>query len=266
MSAYLFDTLLELGVHLGHINLFSNKKSNYFILGKKNQFNIIDIRHTVFFLRKSLLFLKSVGKSQGSLLFYSGALATSNQVIKLYFFNLLGNDNHSFFDEKWSFGQLTNFKIQARKLLYKLYFIQSFTRKKKITKQYLYFRELKWMDILTRLVFYTYYKQVTGVSWDSHFLRMLKYWRFFIFFKFFKNMLIYPDIFILINTQNYRAPTTEASSLRIPVIGLVDTNSHLSGISYPIPSNDDSALISIFFFKLFLNTYLIGKSDIYRIS
>lgn len=259
MNRFLLDTLMQLGVHVGNPKTVCNNKTTSFILGARHQYNIIDIRYTVSYLNKALSFLKNVGSLQGALLFYSGSLASSNSYTKLYCLTLLDSTPHSIFDEKWSFGQLSNFKVQAQRILYKLFYIQNMQKKKRITKQQLYFMNLRWLDLLTRLVFYTYFKQITGVSWELHFQSVLKYWRFFIFFKFFKNLLLLPDVLILINPQNYKSPSLEATVLKIPVISLVDTDTNTTGITYPIPSNDDSLLISVFFFRLFINAYNVGR-------
>ena len=67
-----------------------------------------------------------------------------------------------------------------------------------------------------------------------------------------------PDLIILLNTNNNRLVIKEANSLSIPTIGIVDTNSDPSGITYPIPGNDDSVR-SQFFYCQALN-YVINKS------
>jgi small subunit ribosomal protein S2 len=67
-----------------------------------------------------------------------------------------------------------------------------------------------------------------------------------------------PDLIILLNVNNNRLAIKEANSLNIPTIGIVDTNSSPSDLTYPIPGNDDSVR-SQFFYCQALH-YVINKS------
>ena len=49
-----------------------------------------------------------------------------------------------------------------------------------------------------------------------------------------------PDLIFLINPNENRHVVEEALSLKIPVIAITDSNTNLSGISYPIPGNPRS--------------------------
>ena len=52
----------------------------------------------------------------------------------------------------------------------------------------------------------------------------------------------------LLNSQ-----PSEFYKLKLPVFGIADSNSNLNQITYPIPSNDDSIILLIFFVILFTN-------------
>ena len=49
-----------------------------------------------------------------------------------------------------------------------------------------------------------------------------------------------PDALFVIDVEHERIAVTEANNLRIPVIGVVDTNSNPDGIDIVIPGNDDA--------------------------
>ena len=49
-----------------------------------------------------------------------------------------------------------------------------------------------------------------------------------------------PDALFVIDVEHERLAVTEANNLRIPVIGVVDTNSNPDGIDIVIPGNDDA--------------------------
>ena len=55
-----------------------------------------------------------------------------------------------------------------------------------------------------------------------------------------KNMTRVPDAMFVIDLKTEAIAVREAQRLRIPIIGLVDTNCDPDGIDYVIPGNDDA--------------------------
>src|SRR5205085_5617903 len=55
-----------------------------------------------------------------------------------------------------------------------------------------------------------------------------------------KNMQRVPDAVFVIDLKTEAIAVREAQRLRIPIIGLVDTNCDPDGIDYVIPGNDDA--------------------------
>jgi len=55
-----------------------------------------------------------------------------------------------------------------------------------------------------------------------------------------KDMGGLPDALFVIDVDHERIAVTEANNLKIPVIGVVDTNSNPEGVNYVIPGNDDA--------------------------
>lgn len=278
---YLINCLFELGVHLGSIKNKSLSTSNFFIIGTRNDVDLIDLNKTVFVLKKSLYFMKQLGRVNGRILFHHTNLHSYSYYVKLFLINLLVNKGEqSFFDEKWSFGQLSNFRIHALKMLNELFSIKdaisdSFvinkdSKKTKSTKlvgssdilKLDVPKNFKFLDLLLRILFLTYLKYMNGINWDIHFDIMKKYWRFVLFFKFFNNFNQLPDVFVLINPNHYYSPLLETSRLQIPIISLVDTDNSNNFITYPIFSNDDSIILVLFYFQLFINSYHIGKYNL----
>lgn len=58
-----------------------------------------------------------------------------------------------------------------------------------------------------------------------------------------------PDLVFLMNPNENRHIIAEANKMHIPVIGLVESNTSLEGISYPIPVNAYSAFFIYYCFK-----------------
>ncbi len=55
-----------------------------------------------------------------------------------------------------------------------------------------------------------------------------------------KDMGSTPQAIFVVDVNKDAIAVNEASKLKIPVIGILDTNSSPIGINYPIPGNDDS--------------------------
>jgi len=49
-----------------------------------------------------------------------------------------------------------------------------------------------------------------------------------------------PDLVFILDCNNTEAIIREASSLQIPIIALIDSNTNISNITYPIPANNNS--------------------------
>lgn len=55
-----------------------------------------------------------------------------------------------------------------------------------------------------------------------------------------KTKIIKPDLLVVLNTKENKIALNEAMKLRVPTIGIVDTNCDPTSVTYPIPANDDS--------------------------
>ena len=60
-----------------------------------------------------------------------------------------------------------------------------------------------------------------------------------------------PDLIFLINCNENKHVLQEAASLKIPVIGITNTSTNQTGITYPIPGNSESASFVFFCLKWF---------------
>jgi small subunit ribosomal protein S2 len=76
-----------------------------------------------------------------------------------------------------------------------------------------------------------------------------------------KDMAGLPDALFVIDVDHERIAITEANSLRIPVIGVVDTNSNPDGIDYAIPGNDDALRAIELYASAVADACLAGRSQ-----
>lgn len=79
----------------------------------------------------------------------------------------------------------------------------------------------------------------------------------------FKCTIRLPDLIIFLSTLNDVLEThpavLESAKMNIPTIGIVDTNSDPTIITYPVPGNDDSLSAVNLYCKLFKTAILKGK-------
>jgi ribosomal protein S2 len=104
------------------------------------------------------------------------------------------------------------------------------------------------------------------MEWETHIKRIEKYWRFFLFFKFYRHLNKFPDLFLFFSPVNFPIPAIEAKNLKIPVVGNLDIDfTYFSYITYPILGNSQSVFIYFFYFVLFLQFYKKGNIKSYGI-
>jgi ribosomal protein S2 len=60
-----------------------------------------------------------------------------------------------------------------------------------------------------------------------------------------------PDLIFILNSNSAESIIKEACNLKIPIIALTDSNTNISNITYPIPTNTNS-----FFFAWFCLDYI----------
>ena len=103
----------------------------------------------------------------------------------------------------------------------------------------------------------------TDACFSSVYYRFLLFWRAIVFFRCFKQTVNLPDCLVFFNPDNQQAPFMDFSGINVPVISIADSNSYAHRITYLIPSNDDSLILLLFYFLLFLNACDFAMSSRY---
>ena len=197
--------LLEAGVHLGHKTLRWNPKMKKYIFGEKNSIHIIDLTQTVEFLKNALVEVHKTISAGGKLLIVSTKKQASEQVR-----DLAKETNQYFVNYRWLGGMLTNWNTiqNSIKRLKKL--------DEQLSKENIGFTKkeiLKFGKEKEKLE-----RSLGGIA----------------------DMKKTPDLIFIIDTNIESLAVAEAKKLRIPIIGVLDTNSDPTGIDFPIPGNDDA--------------------------
>lgn len=255
-SRYLHQDLISLGVHLGHDKKFESMASRPYILGYRHDFSIFDVRHTMWSMKRSLNFLRQASFRNCRSLFFHSGLYKMDPAFKVFFMHLAQKEKQMLIDSKWQPGIFTNFHHSCHGLL------KQFAREYVKTNAV---RRMTMLELFMRVLHFTQSQYLDVTGWKEHQKSMSKFWRFFCFFKTYQYLNSVPDVVVLLNPGNQYTILQELKRFQIPIVGVVDSNSFYSGISYPIWGNDDSPMFALFLFQLYMNAYKLGRYDRYKL-
>lgn len=219
--------MLAAGVHFGHLTRFRNPIMNPYIYGIQNKINIINLEKTLPRLKEALKFIKDIALKNGKVLFV-GTKRAAQPIIAEYA-TLCGMP---YVDHRWLGGMLTNYKTikQSIRRLRELEASSQDGTLKLLTKK----EGLTLMRELNKLQ-----KSLGGI----------------------KEMGGLPDALFVLDVGHEKISVQEANHLKIPVVGIVDTNNSPAGVTYPIPGNDDARRSIEYFVKIFADTIMEAKNN-----
>ncbi len=228
MSSVSMRDLLEAGAHFGHQTRYWNPKMNEFIFGARNNIHIINLEKTVPALDEALAFVQSTAAKKNKVLFV-GTKRSASKVIK----ENAERAGMPYVDKRWLGGMLTNYKT-IRQSIRRLRDLESqaangtfekLTKKEALSRQ----RDLEKLE-----------SGLGGI----------------------KEMGGLPDALFVVDVDHESIAVTEARKLRIPIIGIVDSNSNPDGIDYVIPGNDDAIRSIRLFVAAIADAALAGKAEL----
>jgi len=202
-----FKTLLDAGVHFGHLKRKWNPAMAPYIFMERNGIHIIDLEKTIIKLDEAASAMKHIAKSGKKVLF----VATKKQAKEIVA-EKVKKVNMPYVTERWPGGMLTNFPT-IRKAVKKMGSIDKMAtdgtfanlskrEKLQVTRQRAKLeKNLGSIVDLTRL----------------------------------------PSALFVVDVCKEHIAVREAKRLGIPVFAMVDTNSDPSDIDFPIPANDDAS-------------------------
>jgi len=198
--------LLEAGVHFGHQTKRWNPKMKSFIFGERNGIYILDLGKTAKLLRDAETFVQDLAQQGRTVLFVGtkrqaqDAIAEEAQRCGMFYVN-----------QRWLGGLLTNFTTIQRSLarLRDLEAMVTDGRYDTLSK-----KEIARLEKEKRKL----QKNLDGI----------------------RSMASLPDALFVVDTRNEQIAVDEARKLKIPVIGVVDTNCDPDQVDFVIPGNDDA--------------------------
>src|SRR5258707_15405557 len=206
LSGIALKDLLEAGVHFGHQTKRWNPKMKQFIFGERNGIYIIDLAKTAKLFRDAEQFVSNLAADGRTVLFVGtkrqaqDAIAEEATRSEMYFVN-----------QRWLGGLLTTFTTIQRSLarLRDLEAMETDGRYETITK-----KEIAQVEKEKKKL----QKNLEGI----------------------RNMSRLPDAVFVVDTRKEKIAVDEARKLKIPVIGVVDTNCDPDEVDFVIPGNDDA--------------------------
>jgi small subunit ribosomal protein S2 len=206
MSIPDIQQMLDAGVHFGHLTKRWNPKMGRYILTERNGIYVLNLEKTQACLQKAVDAVRRI-KQQGRAVLFVGTKKTVKDCIK----EEATRCGMFYVTERWLGGMLTNFATVRR----------SIKRLEEIEKMETdgLFKELGKKEIL-------------GLNKERGKLEGI--------FSGIRNMKTLPGALFVSDTEHEHIAVHEANRLKIPVIGIVDTNSNPDKVAFPIPGNDDA--------------------------
>jgi small subunit ribosomal protein S2 len=199
--------LLDAGVHFGHQTKRWNPRSKPYVFDHRQGITIIDLGKTHALLQKACAFLTDKVASGGTVLLV-GTKRQAQDIVR----EAATSTNMPYCVDRWLGGTLTNFTTVKRSIAkYKKY--QAMETSGEMNKQYVA-------------------KEIAAIKREMG--RMQKNFAGIV------DMEQLPDAIFLVDTSHEAIAAAEGARCNIPTVALVDTNSDPTGVTHPIPGNDDA--------------------------
>jgi small subunit ribosomal protein S2 len=197
---------LEAGVHFGHQTRRWNPKMRRFIHGERGGIYIIDLLKTSSLLTAAQEFAGTLAHRGGTVLFV-GTKKQARDTIR----DVAESAGMPYVNHRWLGGLLTNFQTINQRIR-RLHDLERFEAEGQLALLPTRERMAAQADLAKLRA------NLGGV----------------------KNMQRVPNAMFVIDLKTEVIAVKEAQRLRIPIIGLVDTNCDPDGIDFVIPGNDDA--------------------------
>ncbi len=206
MAVVAMKQLLEAGVHFGHQTRRWDPRMAEYIFQARNGIHIIDLQKTSKKIDEAYEFLREQSE-EGKTVLFVGTKKQAQDCMKeaaekcgMYYVN-----------QRWLGGMLTNFDtIQKR--------IQRLNELEKMEEDGTFEVLPKKEVILLKKEMEKLNKNLGGI----------------------KEMHEMPGVIFVVDPKKERNAILEARKLKIPTIGLIDTNCNPNDVDYAIPGNDDA--------------------------
>ncbi|GAA3626467.1 30S ribosomal protein S2 [Microlunatus ginsengisoli] len=199
--------LLESGVHFGHQTRRWNPKMKRFIFTERNGIYIIDLQQSLTYIDRAYAFVKETVARGGQVLFV-GTKKQAQEAIA----EQATRVGMPYVNQRWLGGMLTNFHT--------------------VIKRIQRLKELEGTDFDDVAASGLTKKELLGLRREKEKLEKT--------LGGIRDMAKTPQAVWIVDTKKEHLAVDEARKLRIPVIGILDTNCDPDEVDFAIPGNDDA--------------------------
>ncbi|MDE0778588.1 MAG: 30S ribosomal protein S2 [Nocardioides sp.] len=207
MAVVTMRQLLESGVHFGHQTRRWNPKMKRFIMTERNGIYIIDLQQSLAYIDRSYAFVKDVVAKGGTVMFV-GTKKQAQEAIA----EQATRVGMPYVNQRWLGGMLTNFQTVHQRI-----------------------NRLKELDEVD-------FDDVAGSSRTKKELLQMRRERDKLNKSLggIREMTRTPAAVWIVDTNKEHLAVEEARKLKIPIIGILDSNCDPDVVDFPIPGNDDA--------------------------
>ena len=207
MAVVTMRQLLESGVHFGHQTRRWNPKMKRFIMTERNGIYIIDLQQSLAYIDRSYAFIKETVAKGGTVMFV-GTKKQAQEAIA----EQATRVGMPYVNQRWLGGMLTNFQTVHQRI-----------------------NRLKELDEID-------FDDVAGSSRTKKELLQMRRERDKLNKSLggIREMSRTPAAVWIVDTNKEHLAVEEARKLRIPIIGILDSNCDPDLVDFPIPGNDDA--------------------------
>jgi len=206
MAVVSMKALLETGVHFGHRTQRWNPKMKPFIFTERNGIHILDLQQTIQIIEDTYALVRDTVAQGGKVLFVGTKRQAQDAVARE-----AARAGQPYVNERWLGGTLTNWQTIRQRINY----LDRLEQRRDAGE----FRGLKKKELLQLE------RETEKLNLRLGGIR---------------SMTRLPTMLFVIDVGHEETAVREANILKIPVIGVVDTNCDPDPIDYVIPSNDDA--------------------------
>jgi len=222
------DRMFAVGAHYGYSKSRRHPSVNSYIFGVKNRVEIINLEKTDDLLVNALEFVKKLGSENKKILFIGSKNEAKNIINEI-----AESINMPYVTNRWIGGTLTNFS-EIKKRINRMEDLSSKSEKGELADKYTKKEQVMFNREIERL--------------KNNFYGI-------------RSLTEAPSVLFIVDTKKEDTAVREAKQLGFSIIGLVNSDTNITGIDYPIVANDATRASIKFFVNEIAEAYKKGMKE-----
>ncbi|QQS19303.1 30S ribosomal protein S2 [Candidatus Saccharibacteria bacterium] len=219
--------LLEAGAHFGHKTERWHPKMAQYIHSKRGGSHIIDLTKTVTKLEEALAFVEEMASKNKQVLFV-GTKRQAADIVK----TLAEETGQPYVTERWLGGMLTNWNTVGAQIKY-------------LVDQEAKMASGELANKFNKLEVQRFQEEIDAMN---------------VLYGGIKELNARPGVVVIFDIVHDKNAVKEATKLKLPIVGVCDTNANPTGITYVVPCNDDAIKALQLLADYFKSAVLNGKA------